>query len=600
VSAKDTYIIEKLSADVVVIGGGLAGAVAALQAREQGASVIVLEKGNTYRSGNAGSGLDHIYSYVPPVHETVGYTRDLMKQDMKELGHTSLGLAKTDITEYFVDVSYERILSLENYGINFRYSDSHLAEGFRLVPQFHSIPTSFHFEGRDVKVKLTEAMMKAGVTIVNHAEVVEILTDKEKRAAGAIAVSTRAEKLFVAEGKTTILATTSGASRLGAKGSPTQRYFDGPSATNAGFGITLALNAGAELANLELFITNGGLGFKGFGFTAGAPGGTWWPAARVVDDDGNVIVDRVVDYDISEPDYLKKNVEQMRRFGIQKVSMGEHMAQGRQLYVDLQEATDEEVEYIKWSMFHEGQCWLYLQHLADNNIDLKKVKIPYYFDNRVGISASIDRNSGVFVDKYTRSTVERLYAAGDITGGAGMIASAPFAVVFGYEAGLQAAAKAKEIETAEHADVSQLENVLKKIDLLKGGAGEPWQNTEQALRSIISVFGVYPLSDSKIDSALTLFAGVKRDLRLTAKNPHEIARGFEVLSLIETAQAIFTAAKNRKENIGFFKRRRDERNKIYGERVPVEGGKLPEGKIYTLYKDPEGEFSFKTYITNQK
>ena len=78
-----SYEVEYLETDVLIVGGGLAGTTAALSAREKGAEVILLEAANTYRSGDAGSGLDHIYSYVPKVHERVGYTKDDMKKDMK-------------------------------------------------------------------------------------------------------------------------------------------------------------------------------------------------------------------------------------------------------------------------------------------------------------------------------------------------------------------------------------------------------------------------------------------------------------------------------------------------------------------------------------
>ncbi|MFR8267842.1 MAG: hypothetical protein ACLVC5_09430 [Clostridia bacterium] len=40
------------------------------------------------------------------------------------------------------------------------------------MPQFHSIPTSINFEGRDIKLKLTKAMISAGVHIINHAAAV--------------------------------------------------------------------------------------------------------------------------------------------------------------------------------------------------------------------------------------------------------------------------------------------------------------------------------------------------------------------------------------------------------------------------------------------
>ncbi|MFR8267841.1 MAG: FAD-dependent oxidoreductase [Clostridia bacterium] len=69
------YNVERHSTDVLIVGGGIAGALAAIQAREDGAEVILLERANTHRSGAAGSGVDHLFSYVPPVHERVAIRR---------------------------------------------------------------------------------------------------------------------------------------------------------------------------------------------------------------------------------------------------------------------------------------------------------------------------------------------------------------------------------------------------------------------------------------------------------------------------------------------------------------------------------------------
>ena len=46
--------IENRKCDVLVVGGGIAGMMAAIRAAEQGAKVIVAEKANTLRSGAAG------------------------------------------------------------------------------------------------------------------------------------------------------------------------------------------------------------------------------------------------------------------------------------------------------------------------------------------------------------------------------------------------------------------------------------------------------------------------------------------------------------------------------------------------------------------
>ena len=54
------YRVEQIETDVLIVGGGLSGALAALKVKEEGLDCVVLEKSNTKRSGNAGSGIDHI------------------------------------------------------------------------------------------------------------------------------------------------------------------------------------------------------------------------------------------------------------------------------------------------------------------------------------------------------------------------------------------------------------------------------------------------------------------------------------------------------------------------------------------------------------
>ena len=49
----------EFTADVLVIGGGIAGCHAAINAAKQGAKVIVMEKAATVHSGCSGAGVDH-------------------------------------------------------------------------------------------------------------------------------------------------------------------------------------------------------------------------------------------------------------------------------------------------------------------------------------------------------------------------------------------------------------------------------------------------------------------------------------------------------------------------------------------------------------
>jgi len=59
---------EMISTDVLIVGGGIAGLMAAIRAAELGAKVTVAEKSNTLRSGAGATGNDHFRCYIPAVH----------------------------------------------------------------------------------------------------------------------------------------------------------------------------------------------------------------------------------------------------------------------------------------------------------------------------------------------------------------------------------------------------------------------------------------------------------------------------------------------------------------------------------------------------
>ena len=56
------------SCDVLIMGGGIGGLMAAIAAADAGASVIVAEKSDTRRSGSGATGNDHFVCYIPEVH----------------------------------------------------------------------------------------------------------------------------------------------------------------------------------------------------------------------------------------------------------------------------------------------------------------------------------------------------------------------------------------------------------------------------------------------------------------------------------------------------------------------------------------------------
>ena len=61
-------IKERLESDVLIVGGGIAGLMAAIAAADKGASVTLLDKANTKRSGAGATGNDHFLCYIPEKH----------------------------------------------------------------------------------------------------------------------------------------------------------------------------------------------------------------------------------------------------------------------------------------------------------------------------------------------------------------------------------------------------------------------------------------------------------------------------------------------------------------------------------------------------
>ena len=59
---------ESITTDVLVVGAGTGGMMAAISAADGGAHVTLCEKGNAKRSGGIRGGNDHFMCYIPEIH----------------------------------------------------------------------------------------------------------------------------------------------------------------------------------------------------------------------------------------------------------------------------------------------------------------------------------------------------------------------------------------------------------------------------------------------------------------------------------------------------------------------------------------------------
>jgi adenylylsulfate reductase subunit A len=197
--------IVSIDTDVLIIGGGLAGCMAAIKACEHdGVRVTIIEKSNTVASGCAASGIDHVWAYIPPIHEPMGYTLDDMAEDHRQV--VSFGFFRRDLFDLVAGTMYDRVLDLERFGIQFRYADSRVPGRFRIVPQFHSVPTSFNFDGEPLKPVLTKMATKRGAKILNRVQMTDYLTH-DNQICGAVGVHTRTGEVYHFRAKAIVAAT---------------------------------------------------------------------------------------------------------------------------------------------------------------------------------------------------------------------------------------------------------------------------------------------------------------------------------------------------------------------------------------------------------
>ncbi len=429
---KTTMEVVSIDTDVLVIGGGLAGCMAAIKASESGVKVTIAEKANTLSSGCAGTGVDHSWAYIPMIHEQMGWTLEDLIEDHARL--IARGFINKDLLRLVARENYDRMLDLEKFGIKIRYEDSTLPGKFRIVYQFHTMPSSFNFDGFDLKIKLTKEAARRGVNIVNRVMMVGILIT-EGRIAGALGVGTSDGKLYSFRAKAVIMST-GRANRL----TPAVTGIWGNHripVNETGDGRAIAFRAGVPVINME-FLSSGYYSIGNYELNLGSPRNTVQPAAAVTDADGKDIVPRTQFYDWSklgkEKIDARLNRQQMLSGGRSaRPSYAELYRQGQgPFYLDLTGGTEEEIKYIEWSIRNEGKGSLFLDYLKNQEgFDFRKDRLEWLPNSRemAGTAAS-----GLVVNNNLETEVKGLFGAGDDVGGVPW-AGAPGAFVMGWRAG---------------------------------------------------------------------------------------------------------------------------------------------------------------------
>ncbi len=189
--------VEVVEADVLCIGGGIAGLMGAIRASELGAKVVVAEKGNTLRSGAGATGNDHFMCYIP----------DLKSKELDQIVRSPYVMAhvrgRRDLLDLWLEKSFDIVKMWDSWGIPMKYEGHYEYSGHAIAgqPVVH-----IRYAGQNQKIILTRKALSNSTKIMNRVMGVELLCE-DGSIVGALGINTREDKLVIFQAKSIILGT---------------------------------------------------------------------------------------------------------------------------------------------------------------------------------------------------------------------------------------------------------------------------------------------------------------------------------------------------------------------------------------------------------
>ena len=229
-----------MQADILIIGGGSAGAMAAIRAKELNPrqAVVVLEKGDAKYSGCIARGMDALNIVAVP-----GVATPELYVESNRLACE--GIMDEPVNYRMAERSWALMQKLVSWGVCFPMDEKGDYEILQVHPKGRFCVT---MKEPELKTILAQRMVDMGTRVLNRTMALELVKDGE-RVCGAVAMNVRTGELLGIQAKSVILAA-GGTARFGL---PNNGYlygvYDFPG--NTGDGYCLAYRAGAELSGFE-------------------------------------------------------------------------------------------------------------------------------------------------------------------------------------------------------------------------------------------------------------------------------------------------------------------------------------------------------------
>ena len=530
-------IKEILDADVVVEGGGVAGMMAAISAARAGARTVVLEKANTKRSGSGAGGNDHFACYIPAYHGDLASARQAVLSSL--VGPDQ----DRDVMDAFLEKSFEIAQLWHSWGINMKPKGDWIFEGHA----FPGRPKAFlKYDGSNQKQVLTEQARKAGVIIVNHSPVLELLTRQDGSAAGALALDTSEKNpsFRIVRAKAVIMATGNPCRIFVSANTPGLLFNVGVCPACTGESIAQFWRVGGALVGMDR-----GYRHAGPRYASRCGKSTWIGVYRYPD--GTPIGPFT-----SEPSRDTSDITG----DIWNTAFSDLMVNGRgPALMDCGGADPEDLEHMRWAMGCEGMTGFVAQ-MEKEGVDPAQHAIVFGQYEPHGIR-------GIEITPRAETNIPGFYAAGDHVGNfrTNLSGSAVYGWIGGGEAAAYAAGRTcpnngkDDGEAVEHSARTQ-ERMAWYSSFAEREHGAAWQECNHAVQQILSDFaapGPYKLrSASLLGTGLKCIGDLRRRIadELSTPTAHELMRAAETLAIVDMGEIMIRCALERKESRGNMQR----------------------------------------------
>lgn len=528
---KTEISIKHLKTDVLIIGGGTAGCYAAITLRENSdLSVLIAEKSNIKRSGCLAAGVNAINAYIVKGRKPEDYV-EYAKKDAE-------GIVREDLLLTMSQGLNKVTKKLEDLGLVILKDENgeYVSRGNRNIK----------INGENIKPILADAVKKLnGVTVYNHMNVIDYVV-KDNKIYGAFAIDVNEEVLYFIEAKKVICATGGAAGLYKPNNSGFSRHKMWYPPFNTGAGYAMGIRAGAEMTTFEMrFIA---LRCK----DTIAPTGTIAQGvlAKQVNSKGEIYESK---YGITTSERLygtvRENIEGRGPCYLKTEGIKEELNDDlKKAYLNMAPS-----QTLKW--IENGK------NPSEENVEIEGTE-PYIVGGHTA--------SGYWVDTNRKTTINGLYAAGDVAGGCpqkyvtgalveGEIAALSIIADLEDENKVQSASnnlnskkeikikdyekeiliqeKKHEIESILNEEneiftVEELEEAMQKImDSYAGGIGSNYQYNETQLN----------MADKKIRHLISLTE------HLSAKDMHEAMFIYELKERLTVCLSVIAHLKARKE-----------------------------------------------------